>query len=86
MDVCAYEGLSEATLAVRDMGGGAMSVCWCVRGAEAALVPVLVLADLTMGWGMSEGGPWGPGNCGVLSECCVGCCEGCKDGNPSTPA
>ena len=52
MDVCAFEGLSEATLAVRAMGGGAVSVCWCVRGTEAALVPVLVLADLAMGWGV----------------------------------
>ena len=59
-------------LPVRDMGGWGTSECWCVRGAEAMLVPALVLADGAMVWGVwgvSAGGPWGfSGNCGVLSE------------------
>ena len=56
-------------LPVRDTGGWGTSECWCVRGAEAMLVPALVLADVAMVWGVSAGGPWGAsGNCGVLSE------------------
>lgn len=35
-------------LPVRDMGGWGASACWCVRGADAMLVPALVLADMAM--------------------------------------